>query len=566
MPRVPTYDSFQATPDILPQVRISTPELPDIAGQQTQQMARGMMQSGGELSKVALDMQREVDDSINTEGMNDLMKSSTDLELSALQLQGKNALDRPDGKSLPDEFVEQLNNRATEIESNMKTDNQKKRFRMEANQVSQQLYGKLSKHMVQQQKVYQVEGIQSRIETAQNRASLLYGDAEAVAQSQNAISASVDELLNMQGLAGDKDIREARMMEALTPLHAGVINGLADSGRVDLAKEYYDKNSATMSLQARSNAMKVLEEGQREARGQAYTEQFLSEAGGDVSKALALAREKLSGKDEDDVVSRIKNIDAERVTLRERAQKDAADQAWQLLAAGRRIPPSLYASMDGRDVATIRQHIANGSPQRTDVSKWLEFVNKTPAEMEAMDPVTLLRDYRQYFSDSDIRQADEMIRGIKSKDVTGLQVYTTQDLMNRTARELGILPQSGTKTTKAQDSQYLEFAQRMQDKIKIHEATTGKKATQDDLSRLLQEEKKNIVFVDEWGSDPQKAVIAITPNDQAKTYVNIGNEEIYTSSIPTEQRITIIRKLQQRNMPVTEQAIADYWVRAGKPK
>ena len=39
MPTVPTYDNFQATPNTLPQARIGMPEIPDVAGQQAQQLA-----------------------------------------------------------------------------------------------------------------------------------------------------------------------------------------------------------------------------------------------------------------------------------------------------------------------------------------------------------------------------------------------------------------------------------------------------------------------------------------------------------------------------------------------
>ena len=56
MPTVPTYDSFQATPNTLPQARIGMPEIPDVAGQQAQQMGRGMSNLGQSLTAIATDM------------------------------------------------------------------------------------------------------------------------------------------------------------------------------------------------------------------------------------------------------------------------------------------------------------------------------------------------------------------------------------------------------------------------------------------------------------------------------------------------------------------------------
>lgn len=59
MPTVPTYDSFQATPNTLPQARIGMPEMPDVAGQQAQQRGRAMSNFGQHMTSIATDMQRE---------------------------------------------------------------------------------------------------------------------------------------------------------------------------------------------------------------------------------------------------------------------------------------------------------------------------------------------------------------------------------------------------------------------------------------------------------------------------------------------------------------------------
>ena len=43
--QVPTYDRFQARQSSMPGTRLTAPEVPDIAGQQAQQVARGMQQT-----------------------------------------------------------------------------------------------------------------------------------------------------------------------------------------------------------------------------------------------------------------------------------------------------------------------------------------------------------------------------------------------------------------------------------------------------------------------------------------------------------------------------------------
>lgn len=65
MPVVPRYDSPQVAPTSMPQGRFSVPEMPDVAGQQTQQLARGMMQAGNALSAIAVDAQNEANKTVS---------------------------------------------------------------------------------------------------------------------------------------------------------------------------------------------------------------------------------------------------------------------------------------------------------------------------------------------------------------------------------------------------------------------------------------------------------------------------------------------------------------------
>lgn len=59
MPTVPRYDELTASPNTLPQARIGMPEMPDVAGQQAQQMGRAMSNLGQHMSSIAADIQQE---------------------------------------------------------------------------------------------------------------------------------------------------------------------------------------------------------------------------------------------------------------------------------------------------------------------------------------------------------------------------------------------------------------------------------------------------------------------------------------------------------------------------
>lgn len=59
MPQVPLYNGFQVTPNSMPQTRLTAPEMPDVAGEQAQQLGQGLSKLGQHIGAIALGMQRE---------------------------------------------------------------------------------------------------------------------------------------------------------------------------------------------------------------------------------------------------------------------------------------------------------------------------------------------------------------------------------------------------------------------------------------------------------------------------------------------------------------------------
>lgn len=64
MPTVPRYDSFQASPNTLPNARFEAQQMPDTAGRQAQETGRAMSNLGQHLGAIAQDMQREADSTV----------------------------------------------------------------------------------------------------------------------------------------------------------------------------------------------------------------------------------------------------------------------------------------------------------------------------------------------------------------------------------------------------------------------------------------------------------------------------------------------------------------------
>lgn len=358
MPRVPTYDNFNVLPAALPQARVQAQDIPDIAGRQLQNAGRAMGQAGAELSRIALDVAQQANQARVNDAMNKAVQAKLKLTYDPgegfVHLRGDAALTRPNGKALDAEYDERYGKALDEIEAGLGNDLQRQTFREQAGRLRQQFNGSITQHVAKEFSSYQDSVHAGTIDTARQQMALAWGDAEAVMQSRDAIKAAVVEQGRLRGLSGQQV--QANMVEALSPGHAAVIASAVEGGKLDYAREYMKQVGAELTPQARLQITKVLDAGDFEARTQDGADALWAKHNGDVMAALREAREKYSGKEEDAIVTRIKGYDSEKTVLRERAQKDAADEAWRVYAQTRRLPsPALQALMDGKDLEALRR-------------------------------------------------------------------------------------------------------------------------------------------------------------------------------------------------------------------
>lgn len=216
MPRVPTYDGFQATPNTLPQTRVAVPEMPDVAGQQAQQMGRGMMAGSRGLEQVALDMQQQanqlrVDDALNR--VKEIaLRLTYDKDEGFTNLKGINALERPGGKPLADEYSDFLKRNIDEIAGTLGNDAQRQAFAMRANDILTAFRGSAIQHEAQEFKTYALstsEGIQS---TALREIALNWNNPDAVNSAVERIRAETYRQAQLLGKSAEWQEAQARKL------------------------------------------------------------------------------------------------------------------------------------------------------------------------------------------------------------------------------------------------------------------------------------------------------------------------------------------------------------------
>lgn len=261
----------------------------------------------------------------------------------------------------------------------------------------------------------------------------------------------------------------------------------------------------------------------------------------------------------------------------EQREDEAMDTAYrQLYANGGNfaaLPASLRASIPGAKMNSVmefgRQIAKNGGVVHQPES-WAQILSLPRSELAALSPIEFYRQFRPVLDDAHLEKGYALLQDAQGvADDKHLEIITTANRVKQAAIGAGIIPADG-KPSESETKAFGQFAQLVDDKVRQFERVDlqGKrKASSEELQKIMDQTLLDKAFVPRslW-LDREQPVGLMAPEDQARAYVRVGNEDVPLASIPGAQRALITTKLQARGMPVTEQAIAELWVRAGKPK
>ena len=114
---------------------------------------------------------------------------------------------------------------------------------------------------------------------------------------------------------------------------------------------------------------------------------------------------------------------------------------------------------------------------------------------------------------------------------------------------------------------YLDIKYALRNKIFEFEKENGVKPNEQQKEALLQGLLADRVFLKGEGYSGRPVPIsAVNTNQMKKVFVKVGGKRIFMKDIPDAQEKLIIDELLKANIPVTQYKIAEYWVKAGKPK
>lgn len=248
MPRVPTYDNFQAAPTSLPNTRIEAPPMTDIAGQQSRQLGAGMMQAGQALGQVATDVQREanqlrVDDALN-QAKEAALRLAYDKDAGFVNQKGINALERQSGKPLADEYSDNLKEHIANIAGNLGNDAQRQAFALHSNDILTAFRGQAMQHEAGEFKTYALsvsDGVQS---TALRDIGLNWNNPDAVNSAVERIRAETYRQAQLLGKSAEWQDAQARKLTSNA--HKVALMSALEQNDPNYADSYLKKYSGQM--------------------------------------------------------------------------------------------------------------------------------------------------------------------------------------------------------------------------------------------------------------------------------------------------------------------------------
>lgn len=238
------------------------------------------------------------------------------------------------------------------------------------------------------------------------------------------------------------------------------------------------------------------------------------------------------------------------------------------------LPASLRASIPGdklNSVLTFARTVGKGT-HVNNPEAWAEILSLPKTELAQMTPSEFYRSFRPFLDDAHLEKGYALLKdaqGDTGSDAKHLEIISVANRVKQAAVEAGVIP--ATRKAEAKELKaFADFQQMVDNRIRQFEAVDlgGKrKANSGELQNIIDHVMLDQVKVPRtlWFGFEKPAAL-LTDDESSRAYVKVGGEKIVLASIPQAQRSTIVGKLRARGLPVTEQAVAELWVRAGKPK
>lgn len=348
---------------------------------------------------------------------------------------------------------------------------------------------------------------------------------------------------------------QAEVLKNLSAMHLAYITKLAE-GNAEAAQAYYDANKAEVNFAHQARIEQVLK---AEADNQFAAQFAASVANKPLGEQLAEAANISDPARREKTLIQIRNNHALVRQAEQERENAAANQAWQLFAQGKRVPEAILLQMSGRERVQLQEamraraeRLAAGRSVKTDALTYIDLRERI-VNGEEVD----LRAYTEKISFSDLKGLVDLQTSVKQRGVKQDTVLTDEARIRNALVGLGVDPKKDPDTA-------VKLTNEIDRRVRAASAAKGgKNLTADEKQAIIDRVMLDKVYVNEWGRDPEKPVVLLTPKEMGKAYVRVNGKNVLVSSVPAIDRRQIIQALEATGQPVTEQAIVEMYL-AGK--
>lgn len=234
---------------------------------------------------------------------------------------------------------------------------------------------------------------------------------------------------------------------------------------------------------------------------------------------------------------------------------DAASAlAFSRVGGWRDIDPVTWGKLKAEDRAKLIEQ-----PRGSDPDTVIKFLDDP-----SLGKKGVIEQYRHLLSESDYQKFYAAANGADA-DKKIPEATIESDLFNNTLLKNG---QTSLVNPKDDESkrQLIELRSKFKVLIDAEQTRLKRGLSMTEKQAVLDGMMIDKAFVDSWGPDVTKPMALMSADDMANAYVIVGEDQVRLATIPAGERSKIMMALKTRGMPVTEQAIAELWVKAGKPR
>ncbi|MDP9176750.1 MAG: hypothetical protein M3O61_03630 [Gemmatimonadota bacterium] len=569
---VPRYNGPKVSPAALPGRRIS-PDAPASAFQPAQGIDFSAI--GNLATQIYEEEAQKADEIAKMTSESELDKSATELTVGpngVLRRKGKNAF------SAPEEVAEAWRKRVSEIDQGLKTTRQKMAFRKAAAQAWQGIDRTVQSHVARERTEYDAEEYQGSLVNSRNIAVAAFTDPEAIALSIKKQTETTLQYAHRNGWSEDQI--EAKVSEAVSKTHLGIINRMADSPNLingmdpDLAaQKYYDQHKNEIAGTLRGQIEATLDEQSVRGEGQRKSDEIYEQSGS-RAEALEAARRIKNPKVREETEQLLnRRYDQDREIQREN-QDTLYLQAKNILDTrpGARarsvIPARIWNQLDVGQSSALEAYARRNDPASDGEGSqnnklYLEFLDKTPEELGRMNQSEFATKYWQHFdkshrakAETDWKNARDAARkpsGAADSPFTATKTF--REMVTDGLRKSRLIDpiKKVTQLSQAEASLPASVYDEAADLLHEWEAAKGKKADPLEKQRIVD----HVILSRAFTSEGRKTIDVMQRGKRVAQVVKEANGTVRVpfGKVPESERESIRRRITQGGGRVTRDKV-----------